>query len=142
MTKGKQVADFYTHIDHLTHHTTSEQIYKGILNDSSTATFHGGVHVHSNAHNSNSQQLNQNILLSNKALINTKPLLEIDNDDVKCAHGATIGQLNPEELFYLESRAINPQSAKKMILQGFLNDLFNRLPANPAIQNLYKELSL
>lgn len=123
---GQQHCENYTQINHVAGHTESEQTYKGILADSSTATFHGGVHVYPNARLSSSKQLNQNILLSSKALVNTKPQLEIDNDDVQCTHGATIGQLNPEEYFYLESRGIPPQQAQHMLFKGFVFDLLEQ----------------
>ena len=104
MLNGSQHGDTHSVIDHAVPNCTSHQTYKGVLNDKSRAVFNGKVLVRENAHGTDAQQSNKNLLLSNDARVDTKPQLEIDNDDVKCSHGATVGQLEEEELFYLLTR--------------------------------------
>ncbi|MCB9063139.1 MAG: Fe-S cluster assembly protein SufD [Halobacteriovoraceae bacterium] len=120
-------ADHFTYIGHLASHTYSEQLYKGILSGRSRGIFNGRVEVKKDAQQINSEQLNKNLLLSNKAQVNTLPTLLVSADDVKCSHGATIGQLNTEELFYLQSRAIDKKTALKMLCQGFSQDAINHI---------------
>ena len=109
-------------IDHLVEHTDSCQLYKGILDDSSKGVFKGSIFVHKDAQLITSSQLNKNLLLSKKANIETMPQLEIYADDVKCSHGATIGQLSDEEAFYLQSRGISKDRAYKILSQAFSYD--------------------
>jgi Fe-S cluster assembly protein SufD len=117
----------YTVIDHAEPHCTSRELYKGILDDSARAVFNGRVVVRADAQKTDSQQTNKNLLLSDDALVNTNPQLEINADDVKCAHGATIGQLDANALFYLRSRGIDEQTARSLLTQGFMSDVTDRI---------------
>ncbi len=123
----KQHVDNHTSVDHRVPNCTSNQLYKGILNNDSRAVFNGKVFVRPIAQQTNSYQLNKNLLLGNKCRIDTKPQLEIFADDVKCTHGATIGQLDENEMFYLQTRCIPRNAATKMLVHGFVNDLFSTI---------------
>lgn len=123
-----QHADHHTTIDHALPHGTSTELYKGILDGHSRAVFNGKIIVRKDAQHTNARQTNQNLLLSEAARINTTPQLEIRADDVKCNHGATIGHLDEEALFYLEARGLSPKTAERMLLQGFLRDVTDRIP--------------
>ncbi|MGH9819839.1 MAG: Fe-S cluster assembly protein SufD, partial [Pyrinomonadaceae bacterium] len=118
MLNGTQHHDTHSIIDHLVPNCTSHQSYKGILNDKSRGVFNGKVFVRENAHGTDAKQSNKNLLLSNDARIDTKPQLEIYNDDVKCAHGATVGQLEEEELFYLLTRGLPENLARNLLTYG------------------------
>jgi Fe-S cluster assembly protein SufD len=123
MVKDKQHVDHHTCVDHMVPHTSSQQVYKGILDGDARAVFNGRVHIHRDAQKSNAAQLNKNLLLSAKAEVDTKPELEIDADDVKAAHGATIGQIDPEHVFYLQARSIPKDQAVQMLARGFAKDV-------------------
>ncbi len=116
---GSQHNDVYTQIHHNRPNTYSHQLYKGILDQESRGVFAGMIYVPKDSQKINSEQLSKNILLSKKARIHTLPMLEIYADDVKCAHGATVGQLSEDEIFYLTSRGIKEEKAKKLLCQGF-----------------------
>jgi Fe-S cluster assembly protein SufD len=120
---GNQFVDNHTRVDHAKPNCFSDEKYKGILKDKSTAVFNGKIMVHLDAQKTNAYQRNQNILLSDEATVNTKPQLEIFADDVKCTHGATIGQLDEEPMFYLQSRGIPENVARKMLLNAFADDI-------------------
>ena len=120
---GNQFVDNHTRVDHAKPNCFSDEKYKGILKDKSTAVFNGKIMVHLDAQKTNAYQRNQNILLSDEATVNTKPQLEIFADDVKCTHGATIGQLDEEPMFYLRSRGIPENEAQKMLLNAFADDI-------------------
>jgi Fe-S cluster assembly protein SufD len=122
-TRGEQHHDNFSLINHHVGHTTSHQIYKGILDDKSRAAFTGKIKIHRDAQLVDSQQLNKNLLLDKKARIDTRPQLEVYADDVKCAHGATIGQMSEEELFYLESRGIEKSRAQKVLCHAFAGEV-------------------
>ncbi|HEV8689352.1 MAG TPA: Fe-S cluster assembly protein SufD, partial [Ideonella sp.] len=107
MTDGRQHIDHHTRIDHARPHGTSREFYKGVLAGASRAVFNGKVIVHADAQHSDAYQTNRNLLLSDHAEVDTKPQLEIYADDVKCSHGATVGQLDPEQIFYLRSRGVD-----------------------------------
>ncbi|MCI0662339.1 MAG: Fe-S cluster assembly protein SufD [Acidobacteria bacterium] len=124
---GKQHVDNHTAIDHLHPHCRSQQLYKGILDGKARAVFNGKVFVREGALLTDAHQLNKNLLLSSEATVNTKPQLEIFADDVKCAHGATVGQLEDEELFYLTSRGIPPERARSLLTYGFAEDVISRI---------------
>ena len=128
ITNHKQHVDNHTLIEHLSPHSTSSEFFKGIVDDKSRAVFNGSVIVHEGAIKTDAQQTNANLLLSSDAEIDTKPQLEIYNDDVKCAHGATIGQLDEDALFYLRSRGINEKDAKALLTFGFAKSLINTIP--------------
>jgi Fe-S cluster assembly protein SufD len=127
LVDGKRHADHSTTVDHFAPQTLSSQLYKGILADDSRAVFNGRVRIHRDAQQSNAAQLNNNLLLSKRAEADTKPELEIDADDVKASHGATIGQLDPEHIFYLRARAIPEREARGMLARGFAQDVAFRI---------------
>jgi Fe-S cluster assembly protein SufD len=108
--------------------------------DKSVAVFNGKIMVHLDAQKTNAYQRNQNILLSNEATINTKPQLEIFADDVKCTHGATIGQLDEEPMFYLRSRGIPADVARKMLLNAFADDIAERIKIPELVKLLEQEI--
>ena len=119
--------DTHSIIKHDVPNCTSHQTYKGILNDKSRGVFNGKVFVAVGAHGTDGYQSNKNLLLSNEARVDTKPQLEIFNDDVKCSHGATVGQLEEEELFYLLSRGLNESLAKNLLTYGFAEEIVNKI---------------
>jgi Fe-S cluster assembly protein SufD len=122
-----QHADTHSLIDHRRPHCTSRQLYKGILDGKSRAVFNGKVFVHEGAQQTDAMQKNKNLLLSKEARVDTKPQLEIFADDVKCAHGATVGQLEEEELFYLISRGLSPELARNLLTYGFAEEVIAKI---------------
>jgi Fe-S cluster assembly protein SufD len=124
---GEQHCDNYTLLEHRKPGCPSHELYKGILDDSARAIFRGKIHVHQIAQQTDAYQQNQNILLSDNARINTKPQLEIYADDVKCSHGATIGQIDDDALFYLQARGISRLRAHRMLLEAFAADVLGRI---------------
>ncbi len=123
-----QHSDHHTTVDHAKPHGTSRELYKGILSGKSRAVFNGKVIVRKDAQKTDAEQMNKNLLLSQSARINTAPQLEILADDVKCRHGATIGHLDENALFYLRSRGISDQEARTFLMKGFLQDVTGRIP--------------
>ncbi len=136
MLNGEQHSDTHSIIDHTVPNCKSHQNYKGVLNDNSRGVFNGKVFVRENAHGTDAQQSNKNLLLSNDARVDTKPQLEIFNDDVKCAHGATVGQLEEEELFYLLTRGLPEVLAKNLLTYGFAEEIINKIK----IESIKKDL--
>lgn len=126
--KGNHHIDNHSCIDHRVSHCMSQQNYKGIVADQSRAVFNGKIVVHPNASQTEARQTNKNLLLSTEAEVDTKPELEIYNDDVKCSHGATVGQLNDVALFYLQSRGIDRVEAENMLTYAFANEIVEALP--------------
>jgi Fe-S cluster assembly protein SufD len=124
---GTRHADHHTRIDHARPHGISRQLYKGILDGKGTAVFSGKVIVHPNASKTDSRQANHNLLLSDDATVDTKPQLEIFNDDVQCAHGATVGRLADDEVFYLRSRGIPEGAARDLLVRAFVRDVTERI---------------
>ena len=122
-----QHADTHSVIDHRTPHCTSHQLYKGILDGRSRAVFNGKVFVREGAQQTDAMQTNKNLLLSNEARVDTKPQLEIFADDVKCAHGATVGQLEEEQLFYLASRGLHTDVARNLLTYGFAEEVIDKI---------------
>ena len=127
MLNGSQHHDTHSIIDHTVPNCVSHQNYKGVMNDRSRAVFNGKVFVRENAHGTDAQQQNKNLLLSNDARVDTKPQLEIFNDDVKCSHGATVGQLEDEELFYLLTRGLPENLAKNLLTYGFAEEVIGKI---------------
>jgi Fe-S cluster assembly protein SufD len=136
MLGGLQHHDTHSVIDHALPNCISHQTYKGVLNDKSRAVFNGKVLVRENARGTDAQQSNKNLLLSNEARVDTKPQLEIFNDDVKCSHGATVGQLEEEELFYLLTRGLPEQLARNLLTYGFAEQIINKI----GIESIKKDL--
>lgn len=128
MAHGKQHVDNQTFIDHAHPHCTSQELYKGILGDQSQGVFDGRILVRPHAQKTQSSLTNNNLLLSKEALINTKPLLEIFADDVKCSHGATIGRLDESQIFYLRSRGINESFARNLLTYAFASEIVQDIP--------------
>ena len=127
MLEGSQLFDAHTLIDHAKPHCNSHELYKGILDQKSRGVFNGKVIVRKDAQKTNAFQENNNILLSDESLVNTKPQLEIFADDVKCSHGATIGQMNEEAKFYLKSRGIGEEASKAILLHAFASDVITSI---------------
>ena len=123
LATGEQHVDHHTRIEHLAQHTVSEQLYKGILNDHAKGVFNGRIVVAPNAQKTDAKQSNKNLLLSNRAAINSKPELEIAANDVKCRHGSATGQLDAEALFYLRSRGLSQRVAEQLLLRAFANEV-------------------
>lgn len=119
---GKQHCDNFSLINHVSEHTDSSQLFKGVLDENSRGVFTGKVLVARDAQKVNSEQLNKNLLLTKKAHVDTRPQLEVYADDVKCAHGATIGQMSEEEAFYLQSRGLSKERAQKLLIHAFCAD--------------------
>ncbi|HET9408618.1 MAG TPA: Fe-S cluster assembly protein SufD [Candidatus Sulfotelmatobacter sp.] len=124
---GRQHLDNYMHVEHAAPHCSSRQFYNGILDEHSHGVFHGRIVVHKDAQKTDAKQTNRNLLLSDDAQIDTKPQLEIYADDVKCTHGATIGQIDENALFYLRSRGIPEVSARRLLLFAFASECVDRM---------------
>ena len=123
-----QVADTHSYLHHAEPHGTSRQLHKCVVDGQARAIFNGQVRVAPGAQATDAQQQSRNLLLSEKARVDTKPQLEIYADDVKCSHGAAVGQLDPDELFYLQSRGLDPEDARNLLTYGFAADLLARIP--------------
>lgn len=129
--KGKNHIDNHTVVDHLKPNCNSNQVYKGILDNNSVGVFNGKVFVRPDAQKTNAFQQNNNILLTDDAVINSKPELEIYADDVKCSHGSTTGQLDDEAIFYLRARGVGKRSAINMMITAFAKDALERVSIKP-----------
>ncbi len=121
------IIDNHTIVDHVADHCTSDENYKGIIFDKGNGIFNGKIFVREGAQKTMAFQSNKNILFGNNPTIHTKPQLEIWADDVKCTHGATTGRLDPQQLFYLRSRGIDPDEAERMLTRGFANEIIERI---------------
>jgi len=131
LASGRQHVDNHTTIDHAEPHGTSRELYKGILDGKASAVFNGRIVVRRDAQKTAARQTNKNLLLSEEAVINTKPQLEINADDVKCNHGATIGQLDPAVLFYLRSRGIGYHDARNLLINAFGSEIIEGIAVKP-----------
>ena len=131
MATGKQHLDNRTLIDHQSPRCTSRELYKGVLDGQSRGVFSGRVLVRHDAQKTDASQTNKNLLLSDEAVVDTKPQLEIFADDVKCAHGAAVGQLDEDALFYLRSRGIGQEAAKSLLTYAFASEMVNLIPLAP-----------
>jgi len=140
IVNGTQHVDNHTSIDHAKPHGTSHELYKGILDDKSGAVFNGRIIVRKDAQKTDSKQTNKNLVLSDDAVIDTKPELQIHADDVRCTHGATIGQLDAESLFYLQSRGIGKQQARSLLTYAFAQDVIDRIQVPDLREQLEKFL--
>jgi Fe-S cluster assembly protein SufD len=127
MVDSDQHTDTHSVIDHKQPHCNSHQLYKGILDGNARAVFNGKIFVREGAQKTDAMQTNKNLLLSDKARVDTKPQLEIYADDVKCAHGAAVGQIDPEELFYLETRGIGPELSRSLLTYGFAEEVIAKI---------------
>jgi Fe-S cluster assembly protein SufD len=122
---GDTLVDTHTQIDHAQPHCPSHEVYKGILTGKAKAVFNGKIIVRPDAQKTDAKQTNKALLLSGDATINTKPQLEIFADDVKCTHGATVGQLDPDQMFYLRARGIHQNDARNILIHAFASDVLN-----------------
>ena len=138
---GQQHVDNHTLLDIQQPNCTSYQLYKGILKDASRAVFNGKIYVHPIAQKTNGYQLNKHLVLGKDARVDTKPQLEIFADDVKCTHGATIGQLSDEEIFYLQSRCITKELAAQLLAKGFMDDIISTISSHSIREKLNKLLA-
>ncbi|MBI5094815.1 MAG: Fe-S cluster assembly protein SufD [Candidatus Hydrogenedentes bacterium] len=136
LTGGEQLVDNAVAIEHAKPHCTSWIGYKGVLDNASSAVYSGKIKVRRNAQKTDSRQLNRNLLLSDRATVNTKPLLEIFADDVKCTHGATVGQHPKEVIFYFRSRGMNEAMARAMLTYGFADEVINQIDIEPLRRRL------
>jgi len=127
LPSGSQHVDFHTNLEHCVPNTTSNEIFRGIIADSSRAVFNGRIHIHPLAQKTNAHLSNKNLLTSNKAEVDTKPELEIYANDVQCAHGATVSQLNNASLHYLLTRGVSEEEARVMLSFGFINELIQKI---------------
>jgi Fe-S cluster assembly protein SufD len=131
MATAAQHIDNHTRIDHVMPHCTSRELYKGILAGKSRGVFNGKIVVHKDAQHTDAMQTNKNLLLSEEARVDTKPQLEIFNNDVKCSHGSTIGRLDANSLFYLRTRGLDEAEARSLLTYAFASELVNRLSLEP-----------
>jgi Fe-S cluster assembly protein SufD len=131
LAAGTQLIDNHTVIDHAKPHCSSHELYKAVLDGDSKGVFNGKIFVRKDAQKTDAKQTNKTLLLSDEATIDTKPQLEIFADDVKCTHGATIGQLDAEQLFYLQTRGIDIAAAREMLTFAFAEDVVGRISIEP-----------
>ena len=128
---GRQLVDNHTTIDHVSPHCDSHELYKGILDGEGKAVFNGKIIVRLDAQKTDAKQSNKTLLLSERAQVNTKPQLEIFADDVKCTHGATVGQLDEDAMFYLRARGLSREQARRMLIHAFATDVLQRITREP-----------
>jgi Fe-S cluster assembly protein SufD len=136
LTRGEQLADHHMVVEHAQPHCASHEYFNGILDDKSKGVFHGRILVREIAQKTDAKQTNKNLLLSDDATADTKPQLEIYADDVKCTHGATIGQLNAESIFYLRARGIGADNARRMLIHAFAGEIIARVKHDSAREKL------
>jgi Fe-S cluster assembly protein SufD len=139
--RKQQHVDNCTMIDHRKPHTYSNELYKGIMMDESTGIFNGRIYVRPEAQKTNALQTNNNLLLSSHATLHTKPQLEIWADDVKCSHGATTGQLDEEQLFYLRTRGLQEDTARYLLRQAFASEVIDKIPLETLRKQLHHSLA-
>lgn len=140
IANGTQHIDNHTILDHAKPHGASHEMYKGILDGRANAVFNGRIIVRKDAQKTDSKQTNKNLVLSDNAVINTKPELQIHADDVRCTHGATIGQIDSEALFYLRSRGIPKSEARSLLTYAFAQDIIDRIKVQPLRESLERML--
>jgi len=136
MAEGTQHMDNRTLIDHVRPHCSSQETYKGVLDGRSRAVFNGEIVVRADAQKTDAHQINRNLVLSDEALVNTKPRLRILANDVKCTHGATVGMLDEDALFYLRSRGLTEEAARGLLVYAFASDVIAEIPAAPLRREL------
>lgn len=141
LAADRQLIDNHTRIDHAKPHCASHEMYKHVLDGQARGVFNGKIFVHADAQKTDAKQTNQTLLLSEDAVMDTKPQLEIFADDVKCTHGATVGQVQEEAIFYLRSRGIGREAARKLLTFAFANDIVARIKVRP-VQAQLEEILL
>ncbi len=137
---GKQLVDHHTVADHAQPHCGSHEYYHGILGGSSRGVFNGKIFVRKDAQKTDAKQTSRNLLLTDTATVNAKPQLEILADDVKCTHGATVGQMNDEALFYCRTRGIGEVDARRLLTHAFASEIVNRITVEPVREHLEQVL--
>lgn len=140
VVSGQQHVDTCMRVDHAKPHCTSHELYKGILDERASGAFRGLIHVHPGAQKTDAYQANRNLLLSDQATVYTDPQLEIYADDVKCSHGATIGRLDEDALFYLRSRGISQAEARTILVSTFADEIVEQIPIEPIRKALKQEI--
>jgi len=133
LTHSRQLADHHMFVEHVAPNCDSHEYFNGILDDESRAVFHGRIFVHRLAQKTDAKQTNKNLLLSDSARVNTKPQLEIYAHDVKCTHGATVGQMDENAIFYLRARGLPLETARQMLMHAFAGEIIERVQ-HPAIR--------
>jgi Fe-S cluster assembly protein SufD len=136
LTEREQLIDHHMVVEHAKPHGDSHEYFNGILDDASRGVFHGRIHVHKGADKTDAKQTNKNLLLSDRAQVDTKPQLEIYADDVKCTHGATVGQMPPEQIFYLRTRGLSEAEARRMLMHAFAGEIIERIECEPVREEL------
>jgi Fe-S cluster assembly protein SufD len=127
LLRKQEHVDYHTCIEHASPHCTTDEVFRGIIGDSARAVFNGRIHIHPDAQKTRAELSNRNLLTSAQAEINTKPELEIYADDVQCAHGATVAQLDPETMHYLQTRGVSREEAEIMLSYGFINEVIDSI---------------
>jgi Fe-S cluster assembly protein SufD len=140
LADARRLVDNHTAIDHAMPHCESHELYKGMIGGHGRGVFNGKIYVRQDAQKTDAKQTNQVLLLSDDATINTKPQLEIFADDVKCTHGATVGQLDEDALFYLQARGIGRDEARGMLIHAFAEDIIERIELEPVRASLERDL--
>jgi Fe-S cluster assembly protein SufD len=141
LPRNNQMVDYHSNVQHWVPHCTTSEVFRGIIADSAQAIFNGRIYIHKDAQKTLAELSNKNLLTSNKAEVNTKPELEIYADDVKCAHGATVSQLNATALYYLQSRGVSRTEAEVMMSFGFINELLEQIPEAAVHDYLFPRLA-
>lgn len=141
ITNANQVVDNHTLVDHQKANCNSNELYKGIIDDKSSATFNGKIFVRKDAQKTNAFQSNKNILLSDEGTINTKPQLEIYADDVKCSHGTSTGKLDEDKIFYLRARGLSETSAKKLLMHAFASEVVDIIKIDALCEYVEEKIS-
>lgn len=140
LPRNNQLVDYHTNVEHCVPHCTTGEVFRGIISDSAKAVFNGRIHIHPDAQKTLAELSNRNLLTSDKAEVDTKPELEIYADDVKCAHGATVSQLDMTAMYYLQSRGLSATQARTMLSMGFINELLQELPQDAVRTHLQQHL--
>jgi Fe-S cluster assembly protein SufD len=141
LTDGTQLVDNHTLMDHQVPNCESNELYKGVVNGKSTGVFNGKIFVRKDAQKTNAYQSSKNILLSDDATLNTKPQLEIYANDVKCSHGTSTGKIDENALFYLKARGVGDESARKLLLAAFANEVLDKIQIESLRMHLEVELN-
>ncbi|OGG16934.1 hypothetical protein A3D77_06025 [Candidatus Gottesmanbacteria bacterium RIFCSPHIGHO2_02_FULL_39_11] len=137
---GKQIINLHTFQDHMAGESQSDLLIKSVLFDCSKFNYEGLIRIEKDAQRSNAYQKNQNLLLSESSWANSQPKLEILANDVRCTHGATIGQINPEQMYYLKTRGLTDASAKKILVEGFIQDVVGRIEDEDIKKKIYGKI--
>ncbi len=138
--RESQHQDHHTTIDHAAPHTTSHELFKGVLAGRARGVFHGRIHVRPHAQKIDASQTNRALLLSDRAVIDSKPQLEIYADDVKCSHGASVGQLDPDQIFYLRARGLAEADARALLTYAFASEVLEKLPIAALRESLERDV--